>query len=362
MAGGCTKDHICLLSGLLFGDRRLSPALCLSSTSGPTGACVSRSRLASSLVIASYSSQSTYNIILTCKLPHRRSTFSAATPRSLSASLISVCIRPHSTRFGLPARIYTFVHLCVSNDPTMNRNLVQDGKSPSIISNRVVFRCISASIPLTISSIDMVIHCISLGFSEENWDDDFEFGGPSPTNSPVQSTRRRSIPSPPHSPPRAHKHTKSRGNGINSLSLTTSPRTTRWSAGTGGLDDENWDEDEPPVVQSRASVSREQTCINAFVVFLDYGSRPTQCPLSCITIPQGSARFVYLYLATGWWFSLCRVVPPPRRANLSTPVYSIFNKPSAPYLHSLTTHVDYQLTFTPNPSTSSPTTAPIPGQ
>lgn len=144
----------------------------------------------------------------------------------------------------------------------MSRNLVQHGASPFVFSNRVVFATLVLQSLSKISSLDILIHCISLGFSEENWDDDFEFGGPSPTNSPVQSTRRRSIPSPPHSPPRATKRTKSRGNGINSLSFTASTRTTRWSAETGGLDDENWDEDEPtipPIVQSRSSVSQEQT-------------------------------------------------------------------------------------------------------
>jgi hypothetical protein len=162
----------------------------------------------------------------------------------------------------------------------MSRNLVQDGASPSSLSNRVLF---AAPMHQSVSqslSLDVVIYCISLEFSEENWDDDFEFGGPSATNSPVQSIRRRSIPSPPHSPPRAHKRTKSRGNGIN-LSLTTSTRATRWSAGTGGFDDENWDEDEPtipPVVQSRSVVSREQTSTNVLMVFLVHGPRPAQCP------------------------------------------------------------------------------------
>ena len=144
----------------------------------------------------------------------------------------------------------------------MSRNLVQDGASPSLLSNRVlsavpVHHSLSQSL-----SLNNIVYRISFEFLEENWDDDFEFGGPSATNSPVQSIRRRSIPSPPHSPPRAHKRTKSRGNGINNLSLTTSTRTTRWSADTGGLDDENWDEDEPtipPVVQSWSLVSHEQT-------------------------------------------------------------------------------------------------------
>lgn len=161
----------------------------------------------------------------------------------------------------------------------MSRNLVQDGASPSSLSNRVLF---AASVLHSVSqslSLNIVTQCISLEFSEENWDDDFEFGSPSATNSPVQSLRRRSIPSPPHSPPRAHKRTKSRGNGINNLSLTTSTRATRWSADTGGLDDENWDEDEPtipPVVQSRSVVSREQTSTDGFGVFLVRGSRPAQ--------------------------------------------------------------------------------------
>jgi len=143
----------------------------------------------------------------------------------------------------------------------MSRNLVQDGVSPSVFSNRVLFAALVLQSLSQSLSFDIGTHCISLGFSEENWDDDFEFGGPSATNSPVQSTRRRSIPSPAHSPPRAHKRTKSRGNGITTLSLATSTRTTRWSADTGGLDDENWDEDEPtipPVVQNRSLVSRKQ--------------------------------------------------------------------------------------------------------
>jgi len=191
---------------------------------------------------------------------------------------------PSASHHSLLVSVYQLVYthsfaLCVSDVLTMNRNLVQDGASPSSLSNRVLFaapvlRSVSQSL-----SLDIVIYCISLEFSEENWDDDFEFGGPSATNSPVQSIRRRSIPSPPHSPPRAHKRTKSRGNGFNNLSLTTSTRATRWSVGISGLDDENWDEDEPtipPVVQSRSVVSREQTSTNVLVVFLVHGSRPPQ--------------------------------------------------------------------------------------
>jgi len=161
----------------------------------------------------------------------------------------------------------------------MSRNLVQDGASPSLLSNCVLFAALVLHSVSKSLSLDIVTHCISLEFSEENWDDDFEFGGPSATNSPVQSTRRRSIPSPPHSPPRTHKRTKSRGNGINNLSLTTSTRTTRWSADIGSLDDENWDEDEPtipPVVQSQSVVSREQSITNLLLVFLVHGSRPAQ--------------------------------------------------------------------------------------
>jgi hypothetical protein len=143
----------------------------------------------------------------------------------------------------------------------MSRNFVQDGTSPSPFSTRVVFAVLLLQSAPQCFSLDVVIHSIFLEYSEENWDDDFEFGGASATNSPVQSTRRRSIPSPTHSPPRAHRRTKSRGNGVNTLSLTTSTRATRWSADTGGFDDENWDEDGPtipPVVQSRSLVSRSR--------------------------------------------------------------------------------------------------------
>lgn len=91
----------------------LEHSLCLLSTSGPTGTRVSRSRLASSLVVAYSSSQSTSSSNTTTSsrvnypINVQRST--QRRPRSLTASLISVCIRPHPTHFSLSARIYTFV-------------------------------------------------------------------------------------------------------------------------------------------------------------------------------------------------------------------------------------------------------------
>jgi hypothetical protein len=215
------------------------------------------------------------------------------------------CSSPSLSAFdcSLLVSVYRLVytHLsshCVLDDPTMSRNHVQ-GLCPSPFLNQVVF---APSAPQYLPwrlSLDIVAYRIPLNFSEENWDDDFEFGGPSATSSPVQSTRRRSIPSPTHSPPRAHKRTKSRGNGVNNLLLTTGTRATRWSVDTGGFDDENWDEDEPaipPVVQRRSLVSRGQRT-RAYLKVFGHGSRPAQCPLSSTT--QGCNRALYSYLAAG---------------------------------------------------------------
>jgi hypothetical protein len=269
---------VCCLGNYLV-DRRLSPALSACRRRVDPGprthrrACF-RSCLASSLVVVAYWSQSTfsssnttYNTIVTCKLPHRAQRRPARSPRCSSSP-------PFAPHHSLLVSVYQLVYThsfapSASDDPTMNRNLVQDGASPSLLSIRVLF---AALVPHSVSQsllLSIVIHSIFLEFLEENWDDDFEFGSPSARNSPVQSTRRRSIPSPPHSPPRVHKHThtRSRGNGINNLSLTTSTRTTRWSADPG-LDDENWDEDEPtipPVVQSQSVVSCEQMSTKCFV-------------------------------------------------------------------------------------------------
>lgn len=265
---------ICLVTCLV--DRRLSPH-CHSVWT--THLSVLSRIVSHRRVLLSINVQLEYNNVVTCTLPHRAQRNDVPHPfNRCSSSLLPAS--HHSLPVSASQLVYTHSFaLCASDDLTMSRNLVQDGASPSSLSNRVLF---AASLLHSVSqslSRNVVIQCISFEFSEENWDDDFEFGSPSATNSPVQSLRRRSIPSPPHSPPRAHKRTKSRGNGINNLSLTTSTRATRWSADIGGLDDENWDEDEPtipPIVQSRSVVSREQTSTDVFGVFLVRGSRPAQ--------------------------------------------------------------------------------------